>query len=444
MSRSIEWTSRCLERISARNPALRAVLALDETAMAQAAAAPAAGGPLAGVPVLVKDDIDTAGLSSTAGSRLLAGAPPRRDAGVVRCLRSAGAVILGKTNMSEWGNFRSTRATEGWSAVGGQTVNPLRQDRSPGGSSSGSAVAVATGMAPVALGTETDGSIVCPAAMNGVVGVKPETGLLPTDGVVPISSIQDTVGVFATCLRDAAATMSALTGMPVALPIPLAGRRLAVWRADALPETVAGLLMAGAELVPVDFDEIADELLIDEQLALHAEFRPSLEAYLAGRPGVPSSLPELVAANRDDRDELSVFGQEVFERVLAMTDEERDYTTTGGRAARGKARDLLDRTLRGCDVDAILAPTCEPPWRIDHRTGDPAYESSSTLAALAGYPNISLPADWVDGLPLGVSVFGPPRLADLLPIAGAVERALPPSPVTVVDTWRRDHEGTPS
>lgn len=442
MSRSIEWTARCLERISTRNPALHAVLALDETAMAQAAAAPTGGGPLAGVPVLVKDDIDTAGLASTAGSRLLAGAPPRQDAGVVRCLRSAGAVILGKTNLSEWGNFRSTRATEGWSAVGGQTVNPLRQDRSPGGSSSGSAVAVATGMAPIALGTETDGSIVRPAAMNGVVGIKPETGLLPTDGVVPISAVQDTVGVFATSLRDGAAAMAALTGLSFAAPMSLAGRRLAVWRADALPETVAGLLMAGAELVPVDFDDIAEELLIDEQLALRAEFRPSLEAYLAGRPGVPSTLEELVEANRDDGDELSYFGQEVFERVLAMTVEERDHTMAGGRAARARARDLLDRTLRGCDVDAVLAPTCEPPWRIDHRAGDPAYESSSTLAALAGYPNISLPADWVDGLPLGVSVFGPSRLVELLPVAAAVERALPPS--LMVDTGAHDHEGTPS
>jgi amidase len=425
--RSTDRTAYCLERIDAGNPALRAVLALDETAPARAAMADAGAtdGPLAGVPVLVKDNIDTAGLATTAGSRLLAGTPPRRDAGVVTRLRSAGAVLLGKTNLSEWGNFRSTRSTEGWSAVGGQTVNPWQRGRSPGGSSSGSAVAVAAGMAPVALGTETDGSIVCPAALNGVVGVKPETGLLPADGVVPVSSVQDTVGVLATCLRDAAAVMAALAGFRVPAPVPLVGRRFAVWRADTLPDVVAALSSAGVELVAVDFDEVAEELLIDELCALYAEFRSSLEGYLATRPDAPGSLAELVAANRADPVELGLFGQDVFERVLEMADEERALAADGGRRARTRARNLLDGTLLG--VDAVLAPTCEPAWRIDHDGGDPPYRTSSTPAALAGYPNVSLPAGRVGGLPVGVSVFGPRRLVELLPLAAAVEQVLAPA-----------------
>lgn len=384
-------------------------------------------GPLRGMPVLVNDNIDTAGLASTAGSRLLAGAPPRRDAEVVTRLRSAGAVVLGKTNLSEWGNFRSTRASEGWSAVGGQTVNARQPGRTPGGASSGSAVAVATGMAPVALGTETDGSIVCPAAMNGVVGVKPEVGLVPMTGVVPVSRTQDTVGVFATCLRDAAMTMAALSGVPMALTeLSLAGLRFAVWRGDALPDTMTELLVAGAELVDVDFEEAAEGLRIDELVALQAEFQPSLEHYLSSRPGVPNTLSAIVDANRFDPVELSVFGQEIFEHVLAMGEDERALAVARGSVARIRARRLLNTTLRDLAVDAILVPTCEPAWRIDHSLADPLYESSSTMAAVAGYPNISLPADQACGLPLGLSVFGPRRLVDLLPIAAAIEQVLPP------------------
>jgi Amidase len=233
---SVELTRRCLDRIAALNPALAAVLAVDTTALAQAAASDerhAAGddlGPLDGIPVLVKDNIDTANLVSTAGSRLLT-QPPGRDAEIVTRLRCAGAVIIGKTNLSEWSNFRSTQSTEGWSAVGGQTRNPYRLDRSAWGSSAGSAAAVASGMSPLAIGTESDGSIVGPAGVCGVVGVKPEFGLLPMHGIVPISTSLDTVGPLAYRVRDAATCLAVLAGQPdlANVTAPISGCRLGLW-----------------------------------------------------------------------------------------------------------------------------------------------------------------------------------------------------------------------
>jgi amidase len=431
---STELTTWCLDRIAALNPAVHAVLALDPTALAQAEQADArrasdtARGPLDGVPVLVKDSIDTAGLATTAGSRVLS-TPPREDAAIVTTLRDCGAVLLGKTNLSEWGNFRSPAATEGWSAVGGQTQNPYRIGYSPSGSSAGSAVAVATGMAPLAFGTETDGSIVGPAGANGVVGVKPETGLLPTRGIVPISAAQDVVGVFTRSTTDASVALAALTGGRPSAPAPLRGRRLGVWPVPGMPSmalTAAGaaLTAAGARLVPVEFDEEAGhELLVCELLALYAEFRPSLEGYLAGRPGAPRSLPDLAAAHRNDPQETRLFGLEIFDRAAAISDEERRAAVTAGRAARSRARELVAGTLSRHNIDAVLAPSNPPAWKIDHSAGDPASPVSSTLAALAGLPSVSLPAAFDAGLPCGVSVFGPRQLARLWPVAAAIDRA---------------------
>jgi amidase len=429
-SRGLELTRRCLGRIERLDPVVNAVLTLDPTALEQAATAGRRRDrpPLAGVPVLVKDNIDVAGLDCTAGSRLLAGNPPAEDAPVVGMLRAAGAVVLGKTNLSEWGGFRSQGAPEGWSALGGQTRNPHAADRSPWGSSAGSAVAVAAGMAPLALGTETDGSIVCPAGANGVVGVKPELGLLPTGGVVPVAPAQDTVGVFATRVRDAALCLAELTGRAdlLASPARLDGRRLGLWHPPGLPSLAprlaSALRAAGVELVEVDFPE-HPSLVLAELVALQAEFPAAIEAYLRTRPGAPDSLTGLIAANRADPEELRWFDQDIFEASAALPDEERARRAAVGESARDRARWLLDDALRR--VDAVLAPTNPPAWRLVHGRPDPRAATSSTLAALAGYPNVSIPTAEDGGLPLGVSVFGPPTLAGLLPLAAAVERACP-------------------
>ncbi|MGW1129122.1 amidase family protein [Streptomyces sp. NPDC002526] len=433
---SVALTRRCLDRITEVNPLVRAVLAVDETALDQAAASDrrhAAGaglGPLDGIPVLVKDNIDTAGLASTAGSRLLAGRPPRRDAEVVSRLRAAGAVMLGKTNLSEWANFRSTRATEGWSGVGGQTCNPYGAHRSPGGSSSGSAVAVATGMAPLALGTETDGSVVAPAGLCGVVGVKTETGLLPLDGIVPISQVQDTVGLLAARLSDAALTLAVLTGRPLPQDDAPDGLRLGLWRVPRMPgetETVLKsaaeeLRAAGATVLPVDF-AVERQTLEDGLLAMYAEFRPSLEAYLRDRDGAPQTLAALIEGNRADPVELSLFGQDLFEQAQLLGEEERERAVHARSRSKRQARALIDGTLREHRIDALLAATNEPAPRIDYELGDPGAPGSSTPAALAGYPNVTLPLDRRGGLPVGVSVFGPPETSRLLPVALRIEQA---------------------
>ncbi|MEV4643123.1 amidase family protein [Actinoplanes sp. NPDC049548] len=438
-----DLTRGCLDRIRAANPTVNAVLAVDETAVDQALAADrrrAAGrsrGPLDGIPVLVKDNIDTAGLATTAGSRHLAGMPPRHDAEIVRRLRAAGAVILGKTNLTEWANFRTSSGPEGWSSVGGQTRNPHRLECTPWGSSSGSAAAVAAGMVPLALGTETDGSIVCPAGVNGVVGVKPEIGLLPTDGIVPISRAVDVPGLLATRLGDASTALSVLTGRPdvlagnTAFPgrpqwlagTGLTGRRIGLWRVPGMPDEVSALLdeVAGvleAEIVPVELD-VGRPLLVPWFRALYAEFRPSLEAYLRTRTGAPRTLDELIAANRADGVE-----QDVLEQAAALSPAKREEWAAGRAGSLRAGRDLIDGVLARYRIDAVLAPTNGPAWILDPAAGDPAAPNSSSPAALAGYPNISLPAGFIDGLPIGVSVFGPSRLDRLLPLAAAVERAL--------------------
>ncbi|GAA3017256.1 amidase family protein [Streptomyces fulvorobeus] len=430
--RGLELTRRCLSQIERYDPLVNAVLALDPTALEQAARAERRRdrAPLAGIPVLVKDNIDVAGLDCTAGSRLLIGAAPAQDAPVVARLRVVGAVVLGKTNLSEWGNFRSYDAPEGWSAVGGQTRNAHAPQRSPWGSSAGSAVAVAAGMAPLALGTETDGSIVCPAGANGVVGVKPEPGLLPSGGVVPIAPAQDSVGVFATRLSDAVLCLAELTNRTdlSAAPARLAGRRFGLWHTPGIPRLAlravsSALRAAGAELVEVHFPEHSG-LMLAEVIAMQAEFPEAVANYLRTRPGVPDSLDGLIAANRADPEELRLFDQGVFEASASLSAENRALRVEAGRQARARARRLLDDALRR--VDAVLAPTNPPAWRLEPGRPDPRPATSSVLAALAGYPNVSIPAAEYGGLPLGVSVFGPPKLAALLPLAGAVEQFCPP------------------
>jgi len=433
--RAVDLVTRCHDRIAAVDPVVRAIVALDPTARACAAESDrrfdaGTARPLDGIPVLVKDNIDTAGLATTAGSRLLP-VPPERDADVVALLRAAGAVVIGKTAMTEWGNFRSTAAIEGWSAVTGQTENPFAPGHSPWGSSSGSAVAVATGMAPVALGTESDGSIVCPAAVNGVVGVKPARGLLPGRGVVPISPEVDTVGVLCGSVADATQVLTAL-GMPPARPVT--ELRLGYWpgrRMDAdvlavADRVTAGLAATGATVVPVELPFDAP-VLVGALDALIAEFRPALEDYLATRPGAPPTLDAVIAANSEDPEETALFGQELFELAAAVTTEARAAAVAKRATARAWAQAEVTAALG--DLDAIIAPTSSVAWPVDPANPPPIVRSTSTFAALAGLANVTVPMGMVGPLPVGLSVFGPATTEATLAVAAAVAAGCGPRPL---------------
>jgi amidase len=454
---AVDLTSAYLERIRTVDPMLRSVLFVDPTALLQAAASDRrrrAGetlGPLDGIPVLVKDNIDTAHLPTTAGSRALLVAPPARDAYLVRRLRDAGAVILGKTNLSEWANFRSANSTSGWSALGGQTANPHVLDRNPSGSSSGSGSAIAAALAQVAIGTETDGSIVSPAGANGIVGLKPSIGLVSRSGVVPVSGEQDTPGPMARHVVDVAITMSALQGRDpddeatlrhpddqtadyaAALdPEALRGTRIGLWHVSGesdeikviLKSTVDTLRAGGATVVDVELP-YQEDIGAVELSSMLAEFRHDLERYLATRPGAPATMAELIEFNEADPVELSKFPQEHFEHAA----EAPPLTDPDYRAQRAEATDLarrsIDETLAAHRLAAIVAVTNGPAWPIGyHPDGDHHVVGSSTAPAVSGYPAVTVPAGFVGPLPVGVTFFAG-RFADarVLALAAAYEQA---------------------
>jgi amidase len=405
----------------------------------------------------VKDNIAVRGLPATAGSPALAEAESG-DAFLVTRLRAAGAVIIGKANLSEWANFRSTHSTSGWSTLGGQTANPYALDRNPSGSSSGSGAAVAAGLVPLAVGTETDGSIVCPASACGIVGIKPTLGLVSRAGIVPISSAQDTAGPMARTVADAAALLSVLADTDPADPATagaawrpadyttfldsgaLAGARLGVWRAGCaaanratmalLDGSVTRLRDLGAEVLdPVELPGV-DQISEHEFAALPHEFKRDLNAYLAALPGRhPASLAELITFNFDNGTEvLSYFGQELFELAEATSGDPADAAALAERAAAGRlARAAIDGPLSGHHLDAIITLTANPACLIDHVLGDYDLFHTSAPAAVAGYPTVSVPCGYVAGLPVGLSFFGPawsePKLIGL---AHAFELAVPP------------------
>ncbi|PWK82140.1 amidase [Lentzea atacamensis] len=435
---SVELTHAYLRRIADVDRLVRAVLAVDPTALKQAADSDhrrtrgQSRGPLDGVPVLLKDNIDTAGLATTAGSRALC-VPPRQDAELVRRLRAAGAVVLGKTNMSEWGNFRSPWAPSGWSAVGGQTRNPYVLGHSPCGSSSGSAAAVAASLAQVAIGTETNGSIVSPAGHTGVVGFKPTLGRVSGAGVVPISLEQDTAGPMARNVEDVAALMSVLAGVDHPLtPGALRGARVGVWRkagfcaeVDRVLESAVEVLRdCGATTVDVEL-RYQEEIHAAERAALVTEFKHDVEEYLRTRPGVPRTVRELIEFNENDPVELSRFGQERFfdaEKAppiggAAYLDQRRTATTL--------ARRSIDEVLAAHHLDVIMAPTNGPAWPTADN-GDPDGPSTASPAAVAGYPTITVPAGFAGPLPIGVSFLGGHGAdATVLRFAADFERAAP-------------------
>ncbi|WJE02075.1 amidase family protein [Streptomyces antimycoticus] len=436
-------TSAYLRRIKTIDPTIHAVLRTDPTVLRQAAASDvrhrhgATRGPLDGIPVLLKDNVNTRGLPTTAGSLALAGSPPDTDAALVRRLREAGAVILGKTNLSEWANFRAAKPTSGWSAVGGQTNNPYVLDRNPCGSSAGSGAALAASLAQVAIGTETDGSIVCPAGMNGVVGHKPSLGLVSQDGVVPISAEQDTAGPMARNVIDTALTFSVLSGGgrsegKLTSRGGLRGKRIGLWRLPSLgPEvdavmtrTAKRLRTAGAEVVEVTppYQQRLAEL---EFPALLSEFHRDIDAYLATREG-PRDLAELIEFDRAHPGERTCFaGQELFEQALAAP----ATTDPEYRAGRAELKDLsrrsIDETMATHHLDAIASPTNPPAWTTDCARGDNDVIPSSTPAAVAGYPSLSVPAGFVDELPVGLLLMaGDHEDGELLSLGAAAERRL--------------------
>jgi amidase len=455
-------TAFYLARIERLDPMLHSVITVSGGALAEAAAsdeAPASGaaGPLAGIPVLIKDNIAVRGMPATAGSPALAGTE-QGDAWLVARLREAGAVILGKANLSEWANFRSSHSTSGWSTLGGQAANPHALDRNPSGSSSGSAVAVAAGLAAAAVGTETDGSIVCPASACGIVGLKPTLGLVSRGGIVPVSAAQDTAGPMTPSVADAAALLSAMAGAdpddPVTAaadgqpadyttfldPGALAGARIGVWReglatagaaTTAVLETaLARLAESGAKIIdPVELPG-ADQIAGPEFTALLTEFKHDLNVYLTALPGEhPATLAELIAFNRQHGGRvLARFGQELFERAETTSGDLADpgYLAARGEAA-GRAREALDGPLAAHELAAVVTLTANPAWLTDYHLGDHDVFHTSAPAAVAGYPAISVPAGEVAGLPVGLSFLGPawgePRL---IALAYAFERAAGP------------------
>jgi amidase len=434
-----------IESIDQRGPRLCSIIELNTEALKTAEMLDRerkAKGPrslLHGVPVLLKDNIETAGgMKTTAGSLALAGFTIDRDAFLTQKLRSAGAVILGKTNLSEWANFRSSHSSSGWSGRGGQTLNPYSLDRNPCGSSSGSGAAVSANLAMLAVGTETDGSIVCPSSANGVVGIKPTLGLISRRGIIPIAHSQDTAGPMARTVRDAAILLGILAGNDSEDPVTqesegrsqpdytkfldakgLAGARIGVARnffgfnqkVDAMMEDcLAAMKQAGAILIdPANF-ETASLLEAPEMEVLLYEFKTDLNAYLSSLgPKAPvHSLKELIDFNEQHRDqEMPYFGQELFLKAEAKGPlSEPAYLKaleTCRRLSRGEG---IDAVMNRHQLDALVAPTGGPCWKTDLINGDHSSGGSSTPAAVAGYPNINVPAGAIFGLPVGISFFG--------------------------------------
>ncbi len=432
-----------IDALDKRGPTINATIELNPDALAAAAmldrerADKGARGPLHGIPVLLKDNIDTADrMRTSAGSLALGQSVASRDAYIVERLRGAGCVLLGKTNLSEWANFRSSRSTSGWSGRGGQTRNPHALDRNTSGSSSGSAAAVAAGLGAVAVGTETDGSIVSPASVCGVVGIKPTVGLVSRSGIVPIAHSQDSAGPMARTVADAAALLGPMTGVDARDPATAAARGHAVTdytrfldraglkgarlgvareffgvndRADkVIDEAIAAMRSEGAIIVdPVKIAHVADLGGPENEVLLY-EFKADLDAYLARLgPGTVHSLAELIEYNlRNASREMPYFAQERLVEAQAKGPlTEPAYGRAVAACRRLSRRQGIDATLARHRLDAIVAPTGGPAWLIDYICGDHAGGGCSQPAAVAGYPHITVPAGFAFGLPVGMSFF---------------------------------------
>jgi amidase len=440
---SVQLTQFYLHRIKKLNPTLNAIITVSPSALADARAADKArrqgdDRPLLGIPIIVKDNIHTTGMPTTAGSWALDGSTPT-DAFIVEQLRAAGAIVIGKANLSEWANFRSIPSSSGWSGIGGQTNMAYVLDRNPCGSSSGPGVVASADLAVAAVGTETDGSIMCPSGANSVVGIKPTIGLLSREGIVPISADQDTAGPMTRNVTDAAVLLGAMTGIDTADPATadqegnaftdytgflddtaLAGAEIGFWQegtydpevspeVDAvMQETIETLTAQGATVKEVTIE--LDDVFGPEFDALLCEFKTDIGTYLITYtdPPYPQTLADLIAFNEDNPDLEGPWGSEIFDLAEA----------TGGRsdpdcvAARAAATPVVQARLDAllADFDAIIAPTNGPAWLTDPVNGDLAdgsvFIGSSTAAAVSGYADITVPAGYADGLPIGVTFIG--------------------------------------
>ena len=463
--RLVEMYLARIEALDRNGPALRSIIETNPDALDLAEALDrersqqGARGPLHGIPILLKDNIDTADrMATTAGSLALAGSRVARDATVAQRLRAAGAILLGKANMSEWANFRSSHSSSGWSGRGGQARNPYSLERSPSGSSSGSATATAAALCAVALGTETDGSVLSPGGANGVVGIKPTVGMTSRAGVIPIAHSQDTVGVFGRTVADAAAALSAIAGgadprdpATEAAPSPtpdytsvldesaLRGARIGVVRevyfdfsekANEVVELAINTLRAQGAFV-VDPANIATARQMRasdcEYTVLLYEFKADLDAYLATLLDAPvRTLADIITFNQTHAEqELRYFGQDTMIRAQAKG----PLTTPEYQQALAESRHLarvqgLDAVMDTYQLDALVAPTNAPSWKIDLVNGDPHTGGSAKPAAMAGYPAITVPAGEVSGLPVGITFMGRAfSEARLLALAYAFEQA---------------------
>jgi amidase len=468
-----------IEAIDRQGPALHSVIALNPHALADAQAADAARarggplGPLAGVPVLIKDNIESADdTATTAGSLALKDNVTGRDAPLVRRLKAAGAIILGKTNLSEWANIRSDHSISGWSAIGGLVKNPYALDRNSCGSSSGTGAAIAASLAAAGVGTETDGSVTCPSAINGLVGLKPTVGLISRTYVVPISHSQDTPGPMGRSVADVAVMLTALAGsdprdsatasadqhrsdyLAALAGASLKGRRLGVLRyaaelgpeEDALFEArLRQMKAAGAEIVEITDFHPDDALGDAEGTILYAELKTDLNAYLASTPAAVKtrSLKDLIAFNAATPRELALFGQETFEKAEATQGlSDPGYLKAKAIAKQFAADKGIDALINSRHLDALIAPSFGPAWRIDVVAGDHIGGAIGSIAAVAGYPHLTVPMGQISGLPVGISFVGLAWSEARLLALGAAFEAL--AQARVPPTYAPSIEGEPA
>jgi len=432
-----------IEALDKNGPTLNAVIQINPDALKIAKQmdielkAGKVRGPLHGIPVLLKDNIDTHDqMETTAGSRALLGSHPIQDSWVAKKLRESGAIIIGKTNLSEWANFRGNLSISGWSGVGGQTKNPYILDRNPCGSSSGSGVAVSANLCMIAIGTETNGSIVCPAHANGIVGIKPTVGLISRSGIIPISSTQDTPGPMARSVADAATCLGVLTGIDSSdnktvnskekcytnytqflNEKGLEGKRIGWYKPSAGTHFKVDALMnraiefiknQGAEVIELDAISLENVENYSFEVMLY-EYKAGLNTYFSslGAQSPIKNLDDLIAFNEKDSVELRYFDQAFLKMANQKGDlNSKEYLDALARMQKGMQKDGMDRVMDANKLDAIIAPTGAPAWKTDAVNGDFYMLGSSSPAAISGYPNITVPMGFIDELPVGISFFG--------------------------------------
>ena len=464
-----------IEAIDKKGPTLNSVLMVNPDALEIAASLDEemkqgkSRGPLHGIPVILKDNIDTHdSMPNTAGSRAMANSYPLQDSYVAKRLREAGAVILAKANLSEWANFRGQLSSSGWSGLGGQTKNPYYLDRNPCGSSSGSGVSVSANLTLLAIGTETNGSIVCPSTANGIVGIKPTVGLVSRSGIIPISFTQDTPGPMARTLRDAAICLGTLTGIDSTdtktlgsegkyytdytqflNPEGLNGKRIGWYKRPTgrhfkvdtlMHQAVKKIKELGAEVIEIESITTPDVGRNSFQIMLY-EYKDGLNTYFASLgPNAPiKSIEELIDFNKKDSIELRYYNQHYLEMAQDKGDlNDPEYQEALSNMLKGAREEGIDRVMDEHQLDAIIAPTGSPAWKTDWTNGDSFHLGSSSPAARAGYPNITVPMGDVNGLPVGISFFGRAWSEPaLIEVAYAYEQA---TQNRIIPEFKKSHE----